>query len=73
MKNEWLASILKLSPAERIRIAQTIWESVEELPESEELSDEQRMELAKRLADFEGNGSKGRPWREVLAGIGSRS
>lgn len=73
MKSEWLASILKLSPAERIRIAQTIWESVEELPESEELSDEQRMELARRLADFEKNGSKGRPWREVLADISSRS
>ncbi len=73
MKNEWLTSILKLNPAETVRIAQIIWESVAELPESEELSDEQRMELTKRLAEFEMNGSMGRPWREVLSTISSRS
>ncbi len=73
MKSEWLASILKLNPAERIRIAQTIWESVEELPESEELSDEQRTELSRRMAELEMNGSKGRPWRQVLSSITSGS
>mgnify|MGYP005726174241 FL=1 len=73
MKDEWINSILKLTPAERVRIAQLIWESIEEIPESSELSEPQRLELARRLAEFEKNGSQGRPWRDVLSEIGSDS
>ena len=71
MKDEWLASILQMSPAERVRIAQLIWESVDEVPDSALMSDDQRLELARRVADFEENGSKGRPWAEVLRDITS--
>jgi putative addiction module component (TIGR02574 family) len=71
MKDEWLASILQLSPAERVRIAQLIWESVDEAPESHLMSEEQRLELSRRLADFDENGSRGRPWRDVLKDITS--
>ena len=73
MTDDWLASILKMNPAERVRIAQVIWDSVEELPESDALSDEQRQELARRLSEFEAKGSTGRPWREVLSTITSSS
>lgn len=69
MKDKWLQSVLQMSPAERVRIAQLIWESVEELPDSDQLSDDQRIELSRRLEDLEKNGSKGRPWREVLSDI----
>lgn len=69
MKDELLASILSLSPAERVRIAQAIWESVDEIPNSNELSEEQRVELSRRIAEFDANGSQGRPWREVLSDI----
>jgi len=73
VKPDWLVSILKLDPAERFRVAQTIWESVEDLPESQELSDEQQTELARRMSEFEINGSEGRPWREVVKAIRSGS
>ncbi|MCI5066464.1 addiction module protein [bacterium] len=71
MRDEWLASILQLSPAERVRIAQLIWESVDEVPDAHLMSDEQRQELSRRLADFEENGTTGRPWRDVLQDITS--
>lgn len=69
MKNELLENLLQLNTAERVRMAQTLWESVEQSTEIDELSDEQKKELLLRLEDFQKNGSKGRPWKEALKSI----
>jgi putative addiction module component (TIGR02574 family) len=69
MRETLLSEILDLSPAERVRLAQQIWESVEQLPDSAELSTEQRAELDRRLALFDKNPDRGIPWRQVLGRI----
>ncbi|HEY0808567.1 MAG TPA: addiction module protein [Longimicrobiales bacterium] len=57
----------KLSPTERLQLAQDLWDSVDSaagldvLP----LSDEQREELERRLAELEANPNEGSPWPEV--------
>ena len=56
-----------LTPAERLQLAQDLWDSVDSaagidvLP----LTAEQRAELDRRLADLESNPADGSPWSEV--------
>ena len=69
MDKSILAHIMDLSPSERIRLAQDIWDSVSEIPNSEALTDWQKSELKKRLKSFEANPNQGIPWRDVLAEI----
>lgn len=69
MSRNLLSKILDLSPADRIRLAQDIWESVEELPEAGQLTELQKEELDRRLASLEEHPEAGIPWREVLADI----
>ncbi|MEO7966526.1 MAG: addiction module protein [Gemmatimonadaceae bacterium] len=60
-----------LSPEERIRLAEDLWDS---LPERDvTLSDAQRAELTWRRALAEAEPNRGRPWREVLAEIAQRA
>ncbi len=57
----------QLTPAERLQLAQDLWDSVDDaagvdvLP----LTDEQRVELDRRLADLEANPDEGVPWEQV--------
>jgi putative addiction module component (TIGR02574 family) len=62
-----LPEILKLSVAERIQLVEDIWDSIAAEPEALSLSEEQRQELDRRLADQEANPGIGRPWAEVKA------
>ena len=64
-----LPEILKLSVAERIQLVEDIWDSIAAEPDALPLSDEQRQELDRRLADQEANPGTGRPWSEVKARI----
>lgn len=60
-----IEQILNLSPAERIELAQRIWESVVEHPESVTLTAAQREELERRWSAFERNPDEGEDWAEV--------
>lgn len=63
-----LSELRKLSVAERIQLAQDLWDSIaEDGAEALPLTDEQRDELDRRLADAEQNPGIGRPWAEVKA------
>lgn len=62
-----LPEILKLSIAERIQLVEDIWDSIAAEPEALSLTEEQREELDRRLADQEANPGVGRPWAEVKA------
>ena len=64
-----LSQIMDLSPAERIRLAQDIWDSVSEIPGPEILTDWQKEELKKRLDKLEANPNSGIPWKAVLADL----
>lgn len=66
MNSALLAQILDLTSAERIRLAQDIWDSVTEIPDSSILTDWQKEELNKRLSALEANPNSGLPWREVI-------
>lgn len=63
------SEILRLSASERIQLAQDIWDSVAAEasadPDAMPLTEAQRQELDRRLADIEARPGTGRPWAEV--------
>ena len=61
----------KLSVAERIQLAEELWDSI---PESAEISltDAQRAELDRRLEDLEQHPDAGEPWEVVRARLYAR-
>jgi putative addiction module component (TIGR02574 family) len=65
VKQVSIAEILELPVDERIRLVELIWDSIAALPESVPLSDEQKAELDRRLAEFEADPEGGIPWEEV--------
>jgi putative addiction module component (TIGR02574 family) len=68
-----LPEILKLSVAERIQLVEDIWDSIAAEPDAFPLTEEQRAELDRRIADAEVNPGIGTPWSEVKARLlGSR-
>ena len=67
-----LADILELPIAERLRLIEEIWDSVVEHPEAVPLTDQQRQELQRRLAEYRKDPSTGSPWHEVKARIRDR-
>jgi len=66
-------NIGELSPEERLRLIEQLWESLGEAPDSVPLTDAQREELDRRLDDLERSGAEGIPWNEVLRRIRDRS
>ncbi len=63
--------LMELSPAERIELAQDLWDSIpaEAMPP---LSAEQIEELDRRLAEHERNPGRASPWEEVRARLWAR-
>ncbi|PYP44750.1 MAG: hypothetical protein DMD50_13375 [Gemmatimonadetes bacterium] len=56
--------IKRLTPRERIELAEQLWDSLTE--EEIELTPEQSAELERRRDRLAREGPKGRPWRDVL-------
>ena len=59
------SDILSLSVPERIQLAEDIWDSVPEVPESVELSDLEREELERRFQAYHDDPAAGSPWETV--------
>lgn len=57
-----LDQLLEIPTAERVELAQTIWESVAQNPENVPLTQPQREELDRRLEAFERNPNTGSTW-----------
>jgi putative addiction module component (TIGR02574 family) len=57
--------ILDLSVSERIQLAQDIWDSVAQVPESLALSDDEKAELDHRLSAYHQDPDTGSPWSVV--------
>jgi len=66
------ADILSLSVAERIQLVEDIWDTIIELPQEVPLTDEQKIELDRRLDAYHQNPDEGSPWGEVRDRIRSR-
>jgi putative addiction module component (TIGR02574 family) len=60
-----LSEILQLTVAERIQLAEDIWDSVAAFPEALPLTDTQKEELDRRLRAYAGNPGEGISWDEL--------
>jgi putative addiction module component (TIGR02574 family) len=65
-----LAEILQFSVDERIQLVQDIWDSIAAVPEAIQLTDAQRQELDRRLAEYEKDPDEGIPWEEFRNQLG---
>ena len=63
------AEVLELPIPERARLAQAIWDSIAEVPESVPLTEWEREEIDRRLAAYLKSPNDGAPWSEVKARI----
>jgi len=59
------AHILELPAADRLEIAQEIWESIVAHPEALPISEAQRTELERRWLALQESPDEGEPWEEV--------
>lgn len=65
--------ILDLSLSERIQLAQDIWDSIAQVPESLVLTDQERAEIDLRLDLYRKNPNAGSPWSAVRDRIKNRT
>ena len=64
-----LADVLELSVAERIQLAEDIWDTIPKASETPKITDAQRAELDRRLEAHRKNPDAGSSWEEVKARI----
>lgn len=60
-----LSDILQLTIAERIQLAEDIWDSVAAFPDAIPLTDAQKEELDRRLQAYAKNPDEGISWAEL--------
>ena len=65
MTNPHLDELLRLPPAERLEAIGELWDSLESLAELFPLTDEERAELDRRIADDEADPRPGVTWAEL--------
>ncbi len=69
MKQGLMADILALPVAERVRLVEAVWDSISAVPEALPLTQWQKEELERRLAEFEADPDAGSSLEEVFARI----
>jgi len=69
MKHELVTEILALPVEERVKLVDAIWDSISSIPEALPLTEWQRDELDRRLAEFEADPEAGSTLEEVFARI----
>jgi putative addiction module component (TIGR02574 family) len=62
-----LAEVLKLPVDERLKLVESIWNSIAEFPDSLELTASQREELDRRLDEYEADPTAGVSWSDLKA------
>lgn len=67
MNTSLLSELLKLSEAERIQLAQDLWDSIPADSEALPLMEEQRKELERRRAEHRADPSSAIQWHEARA------
>lgn len=73
MNRVLVAEILELPVAERMQLVEAIWDSISAAPESLPLTQWQREELDRRLAEYEADPASGSSLEEVFARIRQRA
>ena len=69
MKQELIAEILALPVSERMRLIEAIWDSISAVPDALPLTQWQKDELDRRLAEFDADPDSGASLDEVFASI----
>ena len=69
MKHELVAEILSLPLEERVQLVEAIWDSISSAPEALPLTEWQKEELDRRLAEFESDPDAGSSLEEVFARV----
>ena len=67
-----VSDLLHLSVAERIQLVEDLWDSIATEPEAMELTEAQRQEIDRRLAEHDANPESAIPWEEVRARLRQR-
>ena len=67
-----LSELLKLSEAERIQLAQDLWDSIPAESEALPLSEEQLRELERRATEHRADPASSIPWEEARARLRER-
>jgi putative addiction module component (TIGR02574 family) len=60
-----LSDVLEQPVSERLKFVWAIWDSIAEVPETLQLTEDERAELDRWLRDYEKNPDDGSPWPEV--------
>lgn len=58
---------------ERLKLVETTWDSIAELPDAVQLTEAQEMEFDRRLDAYRKDPTAGSPWSEVKARILKRA
>jgi putative addiction module component (TIGR02574 family) len=66
-------NLSQLSVRERLELIDQLWDSLPESVAPQDVPERHLAELAKRRAEADARPGEGRPWREVLAELRSRS
>jgi putative addiction module component (TIGR02574 family) len=67
-----VSDLLHLSVAERIQLVEDLWDSIAAEPEALELTEAQKEELDRRMAEHKADPSSAIPWEEVRARLRQR-
>ncbi len=68
-----ISEALTLPAADRLEVIEQLWESLAAAQESLDLTDAQRQELDRRIAEMDANPTAGIPWEQVSAELHDRS
>ena len=66
------AAVLELSVPERLQLVEDIWNSIADVPEALEVTEEEKRLIDDRLAAYHLDPLAGSPWEEAYARITSR-
>lgn len=67
--DKYVSDILAMDLTKRVELAQMIWDSISEFPESIELTAEQKLILEQRLESYDYNPDSGIQWSELKKSI----
>ncbi len=66
-----ISDVLELGVAERIEFVEDVWDTISQVPESVDLTDDHKRILDERIEAYHKNPNLGSPWSEVKARIRS--
>jgi len=72
MRNTLRDKLIQLSAAERLELVEELWDSIADEDDALALSDEQRVDLERRLAEGDADPTGGTPWADVRERIRHR-